>query len=155
MVFVLIAAVRFEDVQALRVAVIAVALLACAATDLLAYRVPDVVTLPALGFALAFSAVAGEPPLTSSIAAAATAGGLLLGAAVLTRGGLGGGDVKLGALVGASLGLPLAAFALAAGIVIGGGVVIALYACGRLGREQAFPFAPFLALTAVAFLLAR
>jgi leader peptidase (prepilin peptidase)/N-methyltransferase len=154
LVAVVIAAVRFEDAQALRVAVVGIALIACAATDLLAYRVPDAVTLPALAFALACSAFAGEPAVDSAIAAGAMAGGLLLGAAVLTRGGLGGGDVKLGALIGAALGLPMAAFALAAGIVIGGGVVIALFAMGRLERQQAFPFAPFLALAALAFLLA-
>lgn len=151
---VLTAAVRFDDFEAVRVGVIGLALLACAATDLLAYRVPDAVTLPVLAFALVGSALGAHPPLVSGIAASMMAGGLLLGAAVLTRGGLGGGDVKLGALIGAALGLPLAAFALAAGIVIGGVVVIGLFLTGRLGRDQAFPFAPFLAIAGLAFLLA-
>ena len=153
-VAVLLAGVRFEGFEAIRVGVIGIALLACAATDLLAYRVPDAVTVPALALALVLSAAAGGPELASALMAAAMAGGLLLLAAVLTRGGLGGGDVKLGALIGAALGLPMAAFALAAGIVIGGFVVIGLYAMRWLEKDQAFPFAPFLALAALAFLLA-
>jgi prepilin signal peptidase PulO-like enzyme (type II secretory pathway) len=151
---VLIAAMRFENVEAARVAVLALAFLACTATDLLAYRVPDAVTLPATAFALVGAATQGQPELASAIGGASMAGGLLLVAAVLTRGGLGGGDVKLGVLIGAALGLPEAAFALAAGIVLGGVVVIGLYAMRWLDREQAFPFAPFLALAALVFLLA-
>jgi leader peptidase (prepilin peptidase)/N-methyltransferase len=152
-VAVVIAMLRFEDLTAVRVAVISVALVACTATDLLAYRVPDVVTLPATAFALACSAVAGEPSLASALAGATLSAGLLLGAALLTRGGLGGGDVKLGGLIGAALGLPIAAFALAEGILLGGGFVICLFATGRLERTQVFPFAPFLALSGLAYLL--
>jgi prepilin signal peptidase PulO-like enzyme (type II secretory pathway) len=153
-VAVLVAAVRFDDVEAVRVSVVCLALLTCAATDLLAYRVPDAVTLPALAFTLVCSFATGEPAPASAIAAAAMASGLLLVAAVLTRGGLGGGDVKLGVLIGAALGVPMAAFALAAGIVLGGVVVIGLYVTGCIEREQAFPFAPFLALAALVFVLA-
>ena len=150
---VLMAALQFDGMTALRVSVIGVALVACAATDLASYRVPDVVTLPSIAFALAWSAWAGEPGIASSVAGATMAGGLLLAAAVVTKGGLGGGDVKLGALLGAALGLPMAAFALAEGILLGGGFVICLFAMGRLERRQAFPFAPFLAVTGLAYLL--
>jgi prepilin signal peptidase PulO-like enzyme (type II secretory pathway) len=150
---VLIAWLQFDDMTALRVSVIGVALIACAATDLVSLRVPDVVTLPTLAFALAWSAWTGEPGIAPSVAGATMAGGLLLVAAIVTKGGLGGGDVKLGALLGAALGLPVAAFALAEGILLGGGFVICLFAMGRLERTQAFPFAPFLALSGLAYLL--
>jgi prepilin signal peptidase PulO-like enzyme (type II secretory pathway) len=106
-----------------------------------------------LALALAWSAWAGDPGIASSVAGATMAGGLLLAAAIVTKGGLGGGDVKLGALLGAALGLPVAAFALAEGILLGGGFVICLFAMGRLERTQAFPFAPFLALSGLAYLL--
>ena len=61
----LVATTRFDGVDAVRVYVISAALLACYATDLLAYRVPDLVTLPAIFFALGWSAIAGQPELRS------------------------------------------------------------------------------------------
>ena len=152
-VAVVLAVLRFEELMAFRVAVISAALVACASTDLLAYRVPNLVTLPATVFALVCSAIAGEPSLVSGLAGAAAMSGVLLVAAILTRGGLGGGDVKLGGLIGAALGLPVAAFALAEGILLGGGFVLCLFATGRLERTQVFPFAPFLALSGLAYLL--
>jgi prepilin signal peptidase PulO-like enzyme (type II secretory pathway) len=149
----LVAVAHFEGVEAVRVSMLGIALLACCATDLLAYRVPDALTLPGLVVALAFSALAGQPPLLAAAGAAGLAAVVLSGAAVLTRGGLGGGDVKLGALVGASLGLPGGAAALGAGILVGGFVVIALTASGQVRRDQGVPFGPFLALPAVGWLL--
>jgi len=151
---VLVATARFDEASAARVSTLALVLIACTATDLLAYRVPDAITLPGLAIALAGAAFQGESELASSIGGASMAGGMLLVAAVLTRGGLGGGDVKLGALIGAALGLPAAAFALAAGIAVGATVVIGLHLTSRLGRDDGFPFAPFLAIAALVFLLA-
>ncbi|HEX5140769.1 MAG TPA: A24 family peptidase [Dehalococcoidia bacterium] len=145
----LLVALRFDVPDGFVAAVTATALVICCATDLLAYRVPNVVTLPALLVVLVAAGVEGLQPflecaLTASICAVA------FGAiALITRGGLGGGDVKLVALIGAALGLPAGPIALAAGIVAGSVMVIVLHATRRLGRDDVFPFAPFLSVAAL------
>ena len=114
---------RFPASEAAVVAVVAAGLLTCCATDLLAYRVPDVVTLPVLGLGLIAAALSGHGELRDASLGMATCGGGLLIIALLTRGGLGGGDVKLAAMIGTALGLPESLFALAAGIVAGSLIV--------------------------------
>lgn len=75
--------------------------------------------------------------------------GLLLGLAVLARGGFGFGDVKLGFLLGVfsayrSWGaLVVGGFA---GFVIGGLLAVALMTAGRAGRKDMIPFGPSLIL---------
>jgi prepilin signal peptidase PulO-like enzyme (type II secretory pathway) len=119
---------------------------------LLAYRVPNIVTMPALALVLAASAVSGTPDLVDASLGLVACGGAMLVVAGLTRGGLGGGDVKLVALIGAALGLPEALYALGAGIVAGSLVVIALHAMGALRRGDVFPYAPFLSVAALVVL---
>jgi prepilin signal peptidase PulO-like enzyme (type II secretory pathway) len=87
--------------------------------------------------------------------AALLGGGVFLVMAILTRGGLGLGDVKLAMLIGAALGLQAAYQALAIGIVFGGLVILALFLAGAVSRRQAVPYAPFLALAAVAVILTQ
>ncbi len=145
-------ALRFETPDALVAGVVVVVLVVCCATDLLAYRVPNIVTMPALALVLAASAVSGTPDLVDASLGLVACGGAMLVVAVLTRGGLGGGDVKLVALIGAALGLPEALYALGAGIVAGSLVVIALHAMGGLRRGDVFPYAPFLSVAALVVL---
>ncbi len=133
--------------------VIAGALVICCTTDLLSYRVPNAVTLPAIAFCLGWSLAFGEPAPGSAITAGVAGGGFLLTASLVTRGGLGAGDVKLGVLAGAALGIPVALFVLGAGVVVGSLAVIALNVGGVLERQQGIPFAPFLTLPAMAALL--
>jgi Flp pilus assembly protein protease CpaA len=73
-------------------------------TDLSSRRIPNWLTLPALGIALVVAAASGN--LASALAGALFAGGLFVLPAILYgAGAAGGGDVKLAAFVGASLGL--------------------------------------------------
>ena len=71
-------------------------------------------------------------------------GGLLLGIAVLTGGQLGGGDIKLMALAGLSLGLRNIFLALAIGSILGAVIGLALIAAGRIRRDTPLPFGVFL-----------
>ena len=142
-------ALRFETPNAFVAGVVVVALVVCCATDLLAYRVPNMVTMPALAVILTAAALSGMPELLDATLGLAACGGAMLVVAVLTRGGLGGGDVKLVALIGAALGLPEAPIALGAGIVAGSLVVIALHATGALRRGDVFPYTPFLSVAAL------
>jgi leader peptidase (prepilin peptidase)/N-methyltransferase len=81
-------------------------------------------------------------------------GGLFVAVIVLSRGGMGGGDLKLGAMLGAFLGWKALLVALFAAVVLGGLSAVALLASGKLARRDAIPFGPFLAVGGALALLA-
>jgi leader peptidase (prepilin peptidase)/N-methyltransferase len=73
-------------------------------------------------------------------------GGLLLLIAVVSRGGMGGGDVKFAAVLGIWLGWKLTLFALLLSFLFGG-IGSALVLIFKLkGRKDYIPFGPFIAL---------
>jgi leader peptidase (prepilin peptidase)/N-methyltransferase len=150
-------------------AVLLAMLVAITAIDLRHQIIPDVITLPGialgvlagpatgrLGAALPWAGAAGSPLLAAvadSLLGIAVGGGIFLVIILASGGGMGGGDMKLGAMLGAFLGWKLALLALLLAVVTGGVVAIGLLLLGRRGRKDAIPFGPFLALGgAVAFL---
>jgi prepilin signal peptidase PulO-like enzyme (type II secretory pathway) len=141
---------RFDLLQAFAVSALIVALLICTVTDLLRYRVPNAVTYPGIILALVAAATMPGADLSNAFIAAIVGGGAFLLMSILTRGGMGLGDVKLAALIGAALGLPAAYQALFLGVFAAGIILIALLIVGVVGRKQAVPYAPFLAMAAVA-----
>jgi len=153
--FMAVAASRFDLLQAAGVSLLVAALLICTATDLLRYRVPNAVTYPGVLLALTAALVMPDANLPSAVLAALIGGALFLLLSVLTRGGLGLGDVKLAVLIGAALGLPAAYQAMVLGVVAGGVVILVLFLAGVVGRRQAVPYAPFLALAAVIVVLTQ
>ena len=74
-------------------------------------------------------------------------------AALIRRGGLGGGDIKLAALIGLVVGFPEVLWALAAGIVAGGIAALILVFLARWEIKSHIPYAPFLCLGAIIALL--
>ncbi|MEW6524794.1 MAG: prepilin peptidase [Bacillota bacterium] len=68
---------------------------------------------------------------------------------VLSRGGMGMGDVKLAAVLGFFLGWPLVLLAIFSGFVLGALAGTWLLATRRKGRKDTLPFGPFLAVGAV------
>jgi leader peptidase (prepilin peptidase)/N-methyltransferase len=72
-------------------------------------------------------------------------GGVFFLIIVLSGGGMGGGDMKLGAMLGAFLGWKLLFLGLFLAAFLGGAVAVALLAAGRKGRKDPLPFGPFLA----------
>ncbi len=73
--------------------------------------------------------------------------------ALVSRGGMGFGDVKLAALIGLATGFPLVLLALILAAILGGLTAIVLLATGKRGRKEAIPFGPFLAVAAMVTLL--
>ncbi len=128
-------------------------MLLVAATDLEHQLIPNRVVYPALALA-PLVAVAGGHTIWESVAGAAVGFGLMAAPYLLTRGGMGAGDVKLAALIGAGTGFPEVLVALFAGVVAGGLVALVLLASGRRGRKDAIPFGPFLAAGGAVGLLA-
>ena len=78
-----------------------------------------------------------------------TAGLLLLAIAVVSKGGMGGGDIKLSAVMGLFLGWQGVAVALFLSFLIGGIAGILLLVTRIKGRKDAVPFGPYLALGAL------
>lgn len=74
--------------------------------------------------------------------------------AIIYPNGMGGGDVKLGGVIGLLVGYPGALLALWLAVVSAGVIAIGLVVLGKLGRKDTMPFGPFLASGAVAALLA-
>ena len=75
-------------------------------------------------------------------------GGLLLVLAIISQGGMGGGDVKFAAALGFWLGWPGILLGLCIGFVAGGAISLLLLATGLRGRKDFIPFGPFIALGA-------
>ena len=123
--------------------------------DLRDRLLPDVVTLSGIGVGVAASAVTDGGPGWSSalVGAAAGGGGLFVLAEAYFRvrheEGLGLGDVKMLAMIGAFLGWPQVLLTLMMASVLGAIVGIALMGLGLAGRKYPLPFGSFLAVTAV------
>jgi len=73
--------------------------------------------------------------------------------ALVSRGGMGWGDVKLAALIGLATGFPLVFLAVIMGAILGGIVAVALMIARKRKRREAIPFGPFLALAAMVTLV--
>jgi len=73
--------------------------------------------------------------------------------AMVSRGGMGWGDVKLAALMGLAIGFPLVFVAIIMAAILGGIVAVALMIAKKRTRRQTIPFGPFLALAAMVTLL--
>ena len=73
----------------------------------------------------------------------------VLSLVILKREGMGGGDIKLIAMIGAFLGWQAVLVTIFLGAVLGafGGIVLMLLR--RQGRKEPMPFGPFLAIGAV------
>lgn len=123
-------------------------LLVLAAIDLEHRIVPNELVLPAAAAALAVRLVA-EPSPEWPLALAA-AGGFLLVAALISPAGMGMGDVKLAALLGAALGRDVYAAVLLGLVAF---VPVGLVLLVRHGRGATVPLVPFLALGGIAVLL--
>ena len=75
-------------------------------------------------------------------------GGPLLFLAMLTRGGMGGGDIKLAGVVGLFQGPRLVLLTLFIGSLLAGSIGIGLIMLGKKGRKDTMVFGPFLAVGA-------
>jgi prepilin peptidase CpaA len=109
--------------------------LTCCVIDVRTRRIPNAVSASAIVAGLALNGVAGGlPALGWSLCGALAMIAILFTPFAL--GGLGGGDVKMMAAVGAFLGPRLAALSLVTGMILGG-VVVAVH-LARLGilRER-------------------
>ncbi|OGL66515.1 hypothetical protein A2856_02380 [Candidatus Uhrbacteria bacterium RIFCSPHIGHO2_01_FULL_63_20] len=129
-----------------------VSILALLFTYDLKYKLlPDRFTLPAIAVAFGLNVWLGRRPTELSMGAA-LAGGFFLLQYVLSRGRwIGGGDIRLGVLMGSMLGLPATLGALVIAYVIGALVGLGLLVAKKADGKTEIPFGTF--LTASTFLM--
>jgi leader peptidase (prepilin peptidase) / N-methyltransferase len=130
-------------------AVVAAALLAglvaLTAIDLERQILPDVITLPGILAGVLASLATGRVPWHESLLGVAVGGGVFLVIILASGGGMGAGDMKLGAMLGAFLGWKVVLLSVFVAVVGGGVLSVALIASGIRGRKDPIPFGPFLA----------
>ena len=157
---VVLAVVRFgPSATGVAAAVFLLLLLPLALIDLEHHILPDVLTLPGIAVGIAGGVLGALVPLWDSV------GGAVLGAALpylvivayrVLRGveGMGLGDVKLLAMIGAFLGWRGALLTLCLGAAAGASVGLALIVVRRGRLDTELPFGTFLAAAAVVVLFA-
>jgi leader peptidase (prepilin peptidase)/N-methyltransferase len=121
------------------------ALIAITGIDLEHQLIPDAITLPGILAGLLLNLATGRISWIDSTVGILVGGGVFLVIILGSRGGMGGGDLKLGAMLGAFLGWKALVFALFVAIVSGGVVGAVLLAAGLRSRKDPIPFGPFLA----------
>ncbi len=109
--------------------------------------IPDEIIIPGCVFGLLFVFLSGK--LVDGLIGFLVAGLLFLFIAVGSNGGMGGGDIKLSALMGLYLGSPGIFVALFGSFLFGGLSGIMLMALRRKGMKDAVPFGPFMAIGGV------
>ena len=119
--------------------------------------IPDTITLPGIPIGLiAASLVLPDPfdrslllGLGGAIIGLFTGGAIFYVIAVLSRGGMGGGDIKMMAMVGSFMGWKSTLLTTFAGSLLGSCVGIFLMVVKGKGRKTKVPFGPFLAAGAL------
>ena len=140
-------------VQGLVYALLTTALLIVSCIDLAHTIIPDAITLPGMVLGVIISSWLTPVGFQNALVGLLLGGGLFLLIAVLSvvilhRDGMGGGDIKLIAMIGAFLGWHAVLVTVLLGAVSGAVVGVSLMALQRKRRYEALPFGPFLALGA-------
>jgi len=119
--------------------------------------IPDEISLPGIGLGFLASFFLQEPGWLSSLLGIAAGWGslaLVFYAYLWLTGreGMGGGDAKLLAMLGAFLGLKAVPFIIFTSSLVGSVVGLTTMALQRKGRHLAIPFGPYLAFGALLYL---
>ncbi len=130
------------------------ALLTITVIDLQHQIIPDRITLPGMVLGLIAGSTVLPPGPRDSFLGLLLGGGLfyliaVLSLAFLKKEGMGGGDIKLVAMIGSILGWQGMLFAIFAASTIGSIVGVTLIATKIRSRQDQIPFGPFLALGAL------
>lgn len=123
-----------------------------AAWDVLTRRILNAVVVPAALVVIVARAVFAPSALPESLLAGVLAFAVFLMLAILARGGLGMGDVKLAGLIGLLLGRASVG-ALLAGCIAGGVAAVLLILSRRATAKSTFAYGPYLALGAALWIL--
>lgn len=149
------------DIRLSLIVLVHVALLGVGAVlaviDARTHRLPDRIVLPTLAALPALAAVdalaTGEPQsLIRALGGGVVLGGIYAGLRILSRAGLGGGDVKLAAVIGVVLGWhgwTALLIGAASAFVLGALYALALMALRRADRTTRIAFGPWMIAGAI------
>ena len=142
------------SVQGMVFALLATALLIVSCIDIAHTIIPDAITLPGIVVGICTSLWLTPVGVGNAALGILVGGGLFLLIAVLSvvilqREGMGGGDIKLIAMIGAFLGWHAVLVTIFLGAVLGALVGTVLMLLRRQGRKEPIPFGPFLAVGAL------
>ncbi|WHZ24139.1 MAG: Leader peptidase (Prepilin peptidase) / N-methyltransferase [Nitrospira sp.] len=134
------------------------ALIVVTGTDVSHYMIPDTVTLPGIVIGLLGAVLILPVGIVDSLLGVLVGGGSLWFLAwvspyIFGKEGMGGGDIKLMAMVGSFIGWQPALLAIMIGSLLGSVIGGGLMAARVMRREQYIPFGPFLAIGSVLALL--
>ncbi len=132
------------------------ALLTIAFIDIDHRIIPDRITLPGMGAALAASAFLPGMHVLEAVIGILVGGGTLWVVALLYHAfthkeGMGGGDIKLLAMIGAMIGWKGVLFTVMLASMTGSVVGVLIMMRSRKGLQTALPFGPFLSAGAIAY----
>ncbi|HET6466307.1 MAG TPA: prepilin peptidase [Nitrospiria bacterium] len=116
--------------------------------------IPDRITLPGMIVGLIASSLILPIGFLDALIGLLLGGALFYGVAVASRGGMGGGDIKLIAMIGAFLGWKQALLTIFIGALAGSVIGLFLMTFKGKSRKYPVPFGPFLSLGAVVSLFA-
>jgi leader peptidase (prepilin peptidase) / N-methyltransferase len=138
-------------------AVFLAALLAITVIDLDHQIIPDVISLPGIVAGFLANLATGRVAWSESLIGALVGAGLFIVIAVVGswwagQDAMGGGDIKLAAMLGAFLGWKVLAISVFLSTAVGGIVSAVFMTVGIRGRKDPIPFGPFLAVGGAASL---
>lgn len=119
--------------------------------------IPDIISLPGIPIGFGASFLSPNVSWQDALIGIAAGGGSLLAIAlgyqlITGKDGMGGGDIKLLAMIGAFLGWKGVLFTIMASSFIGTLVGIVIMIRARKGMKLAIPFGPFLAIGAICYI---
>jgi leader peptidase (prepilin peptidase)/N-methyltransferase len=110
--------------------------------------IPDVITLPGIILGLLINFFLGQG-LINYLIGSLVGGGLFFLVAVMSKGGMGGGDIKLISMLGAFLGWFNILLTILISSFLGAVIGLALIIIKKKKRKDPIPFGPFIALGAM------
>jgi len=146
------------SIQSLIYIILSSALIIIAFIDLNEQIVPDVISLPGIGVGLILSFFVPYLSFINSALGVVVGGGIILiialvGSMIFKKEAMGGGDVKLAAMIGAFLGWRYTIISLFLGFFLGDLAGIFLILSKIKSKEDMVPFGPFIALGSLITLL--
>lgn len=129
-------------------AIFSSALIVIALIDARHRQIPDLITLPGLVIGLLGALFFQQTTFLDALLGVTVGGGLFFLIAVISRGGMGGGDIKLIAFVGSFLGLSGTLLTIFLGSLFGSLFGIYLIIFQRAHRKTMIAYGPFLAMAA-------
>jgi len=158
MIYLIIYLIYGLSIQSLIYIILSSALIIIAFIDLNEQIVPDVISLPGIGVGLILSFFVPYLSFINSALGVVVGGGIILiialvGSMIFKKEAMGGGDIKLAAMIGAFLGWRYTIISLFLGFFLGALAGIFLILSKIKSKEDMVPFGPFIALGSLITLL--